>query len=115
MKSVRPIETSCSVKCGERPSLDKLLSSGGFSSSDLLGSVAELLATDFLRNMLPSYSGFVESYKRGINSPVTQHDAPNRPEFSTLTLWKPKILLLSASAEGLVHGEESMQTLQFLL
>ena len=99
------------------PSLDKLhvLSAGGFSTSVLLGWVAELLTIDFLRNMLPSYSGFVELYKKGINSPVTQHDTPNRSEFSTSALRKQKILLLSASAEGLVHGEESMQTLKFLL
>jgi hypothetical protein len=58
--------------------------------------------------MLPSYSGFVELYKKGINSPVTQRDTPNRSEMSISTLWKQKILLLSASAEGLVHGEESM-------
>lgn len=98
------------------PSLGKLLSAGGLSSSVLLGWVAELLTTDFLRNMLPSYSGVVEPYRKGINSPVTQHGTPSRSEFSTLTLWKPpKIFLLSASAELLVHGEESMQTLQFLL
>jgi len=36
--------------------------------------------------VLPSYSGFVDSYKKGINSPVTQHDTPNRSDFSTSAL-----------------------------
>jgi len=63
--------------------------------------------------MLTSYSGFVESYKKRINSPVTQHDTPNRSEFSTSALWKQKCCILSASAERLVHGEESVQALNF--
>ena len=118
MKSVRPIETSCSIKCGEHLRCVDYFQLGGFSSSVLLGWVAELLTTDFLRKMLPSYSGFVESHRKGINSPVTQHGTPNRSEFPTLVLRNPppkKKMLLSASAELLVHGEESMQTLQFLL